>query len=169
MALKDFVSGEVLTADDVDVYLKNTIFARKTATESVTSSTALQDDNELTVSVAANSVYEVTLMLIYDGATGGDLKFDFTGPSGATMNGVALRLGQGAATGDDDAQSTFVMGTPEGVGALGTGSNAGMVFHGLLDLSATAGTFKLQWAQATSSGTATRVFADSYICLRRVD
>src|SRR5688500_16268650 len=96
MALKTFVAGEVLTADDVNVYLKNTLFARKTADESVTSSTTLQDDNHLSVAVAANSLYELTACLQYEAHADGDFKWVFEGPAGTSFPGGAVHhMGSG--------------------------------------------------------------------------
>lgn len=167
MALKTFVTGEVLTADDTNVYLKNTIFAQKTATESVTSSTTLQDDNHLSVSVAANSVYEFTSVLHYDADSAGDLKWTWSMPAGASMTVVHVKNAEGAsAITDVTVKSENESDTAGGTGASNTHA---LIMKGLLTISSTAGTFKLTWAQQTSSGTATRLFAGSYVCLRRVD
>lgn len=172
MAMKTFVTSDVLTASDTNVYLVNTIVAIKTATESVTSSTVLQDDDQLTVSVLASSTYEVFCQVFYDGNPAGDIKYDFVGPAGATFVASCHRLTTGAtALSDATAPMSvdqYTMGTPIGVGAVTTGNTATTTFRGLLVVSSTAGTFKLQWAQNTSSGTATRVFANSYMVLRRV-
>jgi hypothetical protein len=40
--------------------------------------------------------------------------------------------------------------------------------QGILIVASTAGTFQLQWAQNTSNASATRIFSNSYLCLRRV-
>jgi hypothetical protein len=169
LALKTFTAGEVLTASDTNVYLKNTIFARKTATESVTSSTTFQDDDHLSVSVAASSVYEMTAFLKYDGDTAGDLKFQWVGPSGATLSFWTETLQVTASSTADDAHAISAISTAVSAGARGAGTNCAATMAGLLVVSTTAGTFKLQWSQDTSSATATRLFADSYVCLRRVD
>jgi hypothetical protein len=166
MTLKTFTAGEVLTADDVNEYLVNTLFVRKTSTESVTSSTALQNDNELVLAVEANCVYELTGTVIYDGSTTGDIQWDFTLPSGAVMSGIATRL----ATGGTDT-TAFMQWDTESVtsaGALGTGTETVISLRHLVVVSSTAGNVQLRWSQNTSDGTATRVFANSYLCLRRV-
>lgn len=170
MALKTFVTGEVLTAADVNLYLVNSKFAQKTATESVTSSTAVQDDDELFVDVEANSIYELMCVLKYDGATAGDFRFTFTGPAGGGMTTLVHRLSTGAAASSDDAIVEGQTFAGEDVaGALGSGTNCFLEVRGLVGVAGTAGTFRLRWAQGTSSGTATRLFAGSYICLRRVE
>ena len=168
MALKTFTTGEVLTADDTNVYLVNTIFAQKTATESVTSSTTLQDDDHLSVSVAASSVYELSAMLVYDGDAAGDVSIQWSLPSGASISWYLSSITGGGAAATDDriAHSTNV--SPAALGCLGAGTTLAAHILGLVTVASTAGTFKLTWAQGTSSGTATRLFAGSYICLRRV-
>ncbi|GAA2915142.1 hypothetical protein GCM10010478_12780 [Streptomyces erythrogriseus] len=60
-------------------------FARKTADESVVSTTTLQNDNHLLLPVAVNATYTLFLMCIFSGATTGDIKFDWTVPSGTVL------------------------------------------------------------------------------------
>lgn len=144
------------------------LFARKTGTEPITSNTTLQNDDHLFVSVAASTVYEMSMMLKYDGAAAGDLKIGWSAPAGATLDFTAAALGAAAALYTDD--QTFVgdLASTPTFGALGASTNCGLLAHGLLAVGGTAGTFRLTWAQGTSSGTATRLFAGSYLCLRRV-
>jgi hypothetical protein len=168
VALKTFVTGEVLTAADVNLYLSNTIFARKTATETVTSSTTLQDDNDLTVSVAANSTYEVTGLIRYTALQAADIKFKFVGPASATMHAAVHRLSLGAAAETDDAIEYLDINDETSSGGLGATVDSAIRITGLLVVAGTAGSFKLQWSQDTSSGTGTEVRAGSYVCLRRV-
>lgn len=144
--------------------------AIKGSDQSVTSSTTLANDNDLTLSVVANAIYEVWSHIIYDAATAADLKFAWTAPAGATFDWV-----QGGLISSADAVSGSMF-----VGACtlatvnttvtGAGSGTNMVCRpsGLLQISSTAGSFTLQWAQQTSSATATRVRQNSYLRLMRV-
>lgn len=168
MALKTFTVGEVLTAADTNLYLVNTLAVRKTATEQVTSSTTLQNDDELLLSVAANSTYEFSGMLIFDGATAGDLKYQFTGPASATLDAVANQITEAGTISSSDQVIGFNISTPVITGAVGTGTNVHVPMSGILVVAGTAGTFQLQWAQGTSSVTGTRIFANSYLVLRRI-
>lgn len=147
-----------------------TLYVRKTANESVTSSTTLQDDDHLLLSVAANATYLVELMLIYDGATTGDIKIVFTMPSGATFDGLPGGVTTGAATQSASVKLAHIQSTEEGLGAVGTGAGNRVVAHaiGVLQVGSTAGTFRLQWAQLASDVTATTVLANSWMALRRV-
>jgi hypothetical protein len=168
MAVPVWATNDVPTATDFNVWLTNVISAVKTATESLTSNTTLQDDDELIVTVAANSTYELTCMLRYDAATAGDLQFKFVGPAGATGTITCNRFNVGAASTGDDTVSSDPIGNVVTAGGLGAGFDTPVAATGLLKVAGTAGTFKLQWAQNTSSGTATRIFADSFIVLRRI-
>jgi hypothetical protein len=142
---------------------------RKTVDESVTSSTAVQDDNALAVAVAASCIYEVRWSLLVDGATAGDLKYAFTGPASATM--VWESTGHAAADTTNVAQITTpiaAIGTTITHGTLGSGTDSRVNGRGLLVVAATPGTLQLQWAQGTSSGTATKVKAASYLVATRI-
>jgi len=166
LAVKVWNVGDVLTAADMNAWTVP-LAAYRTTTQSVTSSTTLQNDNALSVAVAANAVYIVELALIYDADTAGDLKLGWTIPAGASITNVAdsMLTGTAAATTDDQ----MTAGTTNPVaGGLGAGTNCGFVGKWLLTISSTSGTLQLQWAQGTSSATATRLFAGSYLLAQRV-
>lgn len=168
MTMPTFPAGHEPGADEFAALLP--IYVRKTVDESLASNTTLQNDDELFCAVAANITYEVDLFLIYDGATAGDLKFAFTGPTSATLDWV-----QGGLISSADATSGSMFVGASNIGTTNTvvtGAGAGVKLvtmpRGLLITSSTAGTFQLQWAQGTSSATATHVFAGSWMRLRRV-
>lgn len=147
------------------------LFVRKTADESVTSSTTLQDDNHLTLSVEANAVYQVELVMIYDGEeTTGDLKVQFVAPASAAFSYGTMSAHSDQASEFDSSmkltEQTLAAATT--YGCFGTGVNVFGRAFGLLVTAGTAGTFKLQWAQNGSSATATRLRTNSYLILRRV-
>lgn len=139
------------------------LFARKTADESVTSSTALQNDDHLVLAAEASATYELEMLLSLLGAAAGDFKFQYALPAGSTMFAriiyfdPSLSLGNALYTnaapwtaGTDPAFATPV----HVVGTLRTGG--------------TAGNLQLTWAQNASNATPTKVLADSYMRLRRV-
>jgi len=112
-------------------------------------------------------VYVVELSLIYDGVTGADIQIAFTVPASATLvNTFISGLTSAAALTTDDFVSAGT--TNPSLGTLGTGTNVGMQAKYLLTTSSTSGNLQLQWAQATINGTATRVFAGSYLIAQRV-
>ncbi|MEU8469609.1 hypothetical protein AB0F30_17075 [Streptomyces sp. NPDC029006] len=143
--------------------------ARKTVDETVTSSVTVQDDDQLTLAVAANSVYMLEAFLIYDGDTAGDLRITFTGPTGATMdwtpNGASTAQASGTGSIKLERQP---LGQESTLGASGAGAKAVAMPRGVLVTGSTAGSLTLRWAQATASATATTVFANSLIRLTKI-
>lgn len=141
-------------------------YARKSADETVTTSTTLQNDDELFVAVNANGIYEFRLFLDYNSSTTADIKIGWTLPSGATMTYVQNGL---------DASSTTNLGA-QNLGPLtqasnpvfgGTGGDTVAIPLGMLVVGANAGTMQLQWAQSTSSGS-TIVRAGSHLIVRQL-
>src|SRR5262245_12496724 len=168
MAIPTWVSGQVLTASDVNSWFVP-LAKIKSGTESVTSSTTLQNDDDLFVTVTATGTYRVELLLMYDASTAADLKVGFTGPAGAVLVGNAsgLEIGATGSTNDFIGNITGISDTVN-FGGLGAGSTLSAVITGTLRTTGTGGTFQLQWAQVASGGTATRVFADSHMTLWRI-
>jgi hypothetical protein len=145
------------------------LYVRKTADQSVTSSTTLVDDNQLLLSVVANAVYELRMLLIYTAATTGDLNMTFTGPAAATLDWNVGGLSGTSAT-NPDGVTWWGANTIGGNDSVGGAGATNMVARpsGVLITAGTAGTFKLRWAQAASSGTATTIKTGSVMILQRV-
>lgn len=140
----------------------------KTSNETVTSSTTLQNDNDFFLSVEANSLYVVELDLVLTGATGGDFRSLWTFPSGCTgfRSRIALQEGAAASTPDDmKAPVSTIADTNQDTGTIGTLTSEGSIFKETLslDTAGTSGTLQFTWCQATSSGTATTVYAGSVL------
>lgn len=132
----------------------------KTADESVASSTALQDDNDLVLALGANQIWQVKLVLRAVSASGTPmLKTGFTVPAGATIGGVAI--GPNAANTDDSRPVTEAA-------VLDFLLPATAIFEMVVVTAGTAGNFKLQWAQNTSNATATVMKAGSILLAHRV-
>jgi hypothetical protein len=166
MAVPTWSVGQILTAADVNSWFVP-IAVYKVSTESVTSSATLQNDDVLFASVAANAVYKVELGLVYDGATAGDIQLGWTMPAAAAITNVHTVAITTAGAASTDDVTTATAGNPS-FGALGTGTNCGYGGVWILTTAGTSGTLQLQWAQNTSSATATRVFAGSYLVLQRI-
>lgn len=161
-----FSSGMKLTSARLNALVPT--LAQKTSTESVTSSTTLQNDDQLAVSVLANAGYRLTAVIRYDGVTGGDIKIGWTGPSGCAFDYAANALGTAAVVYTDDQQFPGNISSTPTFGAVGVGTTASIHIEGLVEVGATSGTLQFQWAQGTSNATATRVLGDSYIVLQRL-
>ena len=166
MALTFLSSGRRLTAAMLRAAIGDP--ARKTANESVTSSTVLQADDQLFLSVTINATYLFDSFIIADGAAAGGLKMQFTGPSGAVFNWGAFGVNFGGALNDYDVvMQTLAAGAPRAVGLNGATAMCCQP-KGVLTTAGNSGTFQFNWAQNTSSVTATRVLALSYIRLIRI-
>jgi len=133
----------------------------KSANKTVTSSTTLQNDNELLYAMDANTNYIFEMMLLITGATAGDMKFALTVPSGGDLR--ASGFGPFSGTTSLYGPISSSGGTISSVETYGT-TNPTMVFvKGVVMNGSTAGDLQLQWAQNASSATATTVYAKSYL------
>lgn len=137
----------------------------KPTDQQVTSSTALQNDNDLFLPVLANATYLIDFYINYSGgATGAsDLLMQWSVPAGATMRyGADFQSSAGltVVTG-----ATYTAGTGITAGTNGTSNLMSVRGRGSLIVSTTAGNLQHRWAQVTSSATPTTVRAQSYLAL----
>lgn len=143
------------------------VFAIKTGDESVTSSTTLQNDDQLVLPVAANARYIMDGWFRYTGAASpaGDLKMGWTLPSGASMSWTNFGVNTSALT-----AYNVVVELTAGGRAVGTNGATEMSCapKGYIATSSTSGSLQLQWAQNSSSGTATVLKVGSYVRIVRV-
>lgn len=162
--------GFELTADSAQTsglaWKSQKLVARKGSSETVTSSTTLQDDNDLSFAVAANEIWFFELYLIVSCPVAGvDLIATMVGPAGST---VVWSWG---------GQMYF---TPASAPAVVRSSSGGspathyvdnvpetVAIRGIISNGSTAGTCKLQWAQNTSNGNALTIAASSYLVATR--
>lgn len=168
--LENLSAASRLTAAVFDA-AQNVFGVIKPSDQSVTSSTVLVNDTALLIASAnlvASATYRVDCMLDYEGGTNGssDIKVNWVIPAGST-----LILGLPAYE-----TTTGTVGAPlvmKGAAALAFGtSTAGtlraLCFSGTLTMSSTLANLQLQWAQNTSSATATIVHAGSYLTVARI-
>lgn len=141
------------------------IGVRKSGDQSVTSSTVLVNDSELTAAVVASALYKFTLVSRYDATTASDFKTGFSVPSGTTMNYVAHGIAAGGTVYNLFDQDQTSTPTFEGAGA-GTIRNA--TYVGTIVTSSTAGSVNFQFAQGTSGGTASISKAGSLFVVERL-
>jgi hypothetical protein len=169
MPFKIWGENESLKAADANAYWLQSDWVRKTADESVTSSTTLQNDNELFLPLLANTQYWFETFIIYDGHLDGGLRLSPSIPAGATIQWThgGLRASAGATVGEVSRTAFTDTINPGQIGCV-TGSTTVVVGEGRVTTSGTAGNFQLQWAQITSHATATRVLTDSAILLTRL-
>lgn len=152
MAMKVWNVGDVLTAQDLNTWAVP-LAAFKSADLSRASNTTPANDPDLTLALAANTVYHVQVALMYACASVSvDMKAQFTVPTGATGEHVHWYW-SGSTTFDGPANSADLW-TQQRTLNIQTGGDMGYTAHGTI-FTTSAGSLTLQWSQATSSATAT--------------
>lgn len=160
-------SGSISSiSKDQDVLTGPYMYVRKTAAESVASSTTLQDDDHLTIALQPG-IYRFTFILEATWAAS-----------------VGLKVGLACTATDANVNAAVIFSnssgsTPAGWGYIGfdftgsvsyqtyAGTNDPVMIEGALTL-ADAGTFKLQWAQVTSNATNTTLEDGSRLFVERI-
>lgn len=142
---------------------KETISKVKTSRETVTSSTTLQDDNDFSFSVKANTTYLIESNLTMVAPSSGGFKWACTVPSGASGR-VSSYLSNGSSYNTADTDITTGSGANTGTTV---GNTALFQIIGYVTTT-TAGTLNLQWSQHTSNATATYIERGSTMILTEV-
>jgi hypothetical protein len=137
---------------------------RKSADQSVTSSTTIINDTHLKFAVAANETYIFQIWLYTYAADGTpDIKLTCAGPSGSTVlwsSSQVIYLSDGTPT----LTSVQTSGATGGASSLFVdANNRAIMLYGTISNGATAGDLQFQWAQNTSSANSTTVKAGSSI------
>jgi hypothetical protein len=165
--------GQVLTADSAQadgviwstpatgVTVKT---VRKSADQSVTSSTTLVNDTHLKFAVAANETYIFQVWLYTYAADGTpDIKLTCAGPSGSTVlwsSSQVIYLSDGTPT----LTTVQTSGATGGASSLFVdANNRAIMLYGTIANGGTAGDLQFQWAQNTSSANSTTIKAGSSI------
>lgn len=140
------------------------IIVRKTADETITSSTTLQDDDHLTVSIAANQEWVVTFNISGSGDSVGH-RVAITVPTGATLEAYGSGVQSGGTT-------TAGRSTTSGSLIYSLGGSASSTFtshvHARVANGANAGSITLQWAQSSSAAPGTVFYTGSHLVAHRV-
>jgi len=152
----------------------NVIAKFKSADESVTSSTAFQDDDNLLFAVANGETWTFELLLVTTGTSSGDIKVAFSIPANTSIawGGVGQSSGESNAnqtpvniqayTAGGDANSLLY-------GTVGANSPTTIIIRGTVTVnSGSGGNVVLRWAQASSQSTGTTVRARSHLIATRV-
>jgi len=143
----------------------------KTSDETINNSAALQDDDDLALTVVENTAYTLDAMIINSASTTSDIQLAFTGPAGASLDWVPRGLSTlAAATVGEVTLAASVIGDAGALvtGTAGVGTKTTTLVTGLLRVGATAGTLQLRWAQGTVDATDCVVHEGSYMVLRQV-
>jgi hypothetical protein len=166
MAVPVWVPGQVLVASDVNTWFIP-LAVVKPGDESATSNTTLHNDAALVLPVAVSSAYEFSCYIFFQAFAGGDIKWTWTGPAGITLVYDSLH-NEGGGTLLNASATTYGLASAGQAAGGGAGVNEAIVMRGTCVTGGTAGNLQLQWAQQTSSATATIVKANSHLVLRRI-
>lgn len=132
----------------------------KATDETVSSSTTLQADNELTFTTEGNETYIIEYMFVYNSGAVPDFKFQWVETDGTFLITA------------ESWNTTFQFnGLTEASAATfsdGFGSNTPLRGSGIVFAGATGGPFTLNWAQNTSNASNTTVLAGSYLRYHKV-
>ena len=151
------LAGEDILASDIKIPK----YIPKSGAESVTSSATLQDDDDFVVSLTPGD-YRIQLYLHWSGASVGSGAGDIQ--TAWSTTGTITLLGRGVIGGGTSFASVVDMTVRMQGLAIGTAcsfqgnaSNSNLLIEDLLITVTATGNLQFQWAQATSSGTATTV------------
>lgn len=167
--LSEAGAGDLLASSNLsDVDNKQTALtnigvlrAVKTADESVSSSTTMQNDDHLSVTLEAGH-YHLELLLLVEGGAAPDFKLDFNGGASSITNidGVVS---------DGELNTSFTTMRNQRITSISTAKTfLASTWPRHIRISAgvhcgTGGTFTLRWAQNTSSGTAVTLKKGSWL------
>lgn len=175
MPFKNFIDGSRLDDTDLNRYWLQQAHVIKSADESVTNSTTMQDDNHLVLPLLANNEYWLECFIIYGANATADIRIDFTIPAGTTHDFThgGIRLGHNTADGFDNIsrsrfQEISTQGTVGGFHATANTDLGVIPLEGKIVVGGTAGNIQFQWAQNTANATATVVKANSLMVLQRL-
>lgn len=132
----------------------------KVSDESVSSSTSVQNDDELLFTAASGTPYTVTFAVVYAspvGTTTPDIKIDLGEDS--TLRGV-FQIAYVTST--DSAARTQLESNQTATLAAGTAATKRVIYGWGWHVGA-GGTFRVRWAQNTSNSNATTVYAGSIL------
>lgn len=172
----NFVAGTVVTEANLDA-LSNDLtalngFVRKTADESVTSSTTLQNDDHLSIAIPGAGSYEIVLNLIVtSGANAaGDMRVGATFPTGTMtmfVNALDVSLASGS-SGTAERRALAITSGVDPVVGIGASTTTAEAVVKFLFVATASGTFQFQWAQSASNVNATTVKANSYLTMKQM-
>jgi hypothetical protein len=177
MTRRTALTGSILTPSgsqavqtfttDVNAIIQTKV---KTATETVTSSTTLQDDDHLTQFWLPAGQWYTLEAAFYITQNVGDFKFLFnftSAPVSSTDFAVWHAVHQDGTT---DSQVIQNITGEEVIATMTDANNYGVTYKGGFQANTSSdSSMKLQWAQNTSSGNGTSLIKGSWVKLTKID
>jgi hypothetical protein len=156
-----WATGETLTAANMNAQVRDALnasgphlLARKASDETVSASTALQDDDALTFAVAANEIWDCSLRLLISASSTGNLKFSFGFPTSGTLYMVWEGFDAGGTFNIHHVKLTATDGSSLNAQASTTEFFLSPVQF-LFVNAGNAGNVTFRWAQNSSAGSST--------------
>jgi hypothetical protein len=157
----------VLPSDWNAAHVDGWTWVIKGSDENVTSSTTLQNDDELFFTAASGTVYEIEIILVYSSPVGAgtpDIKVALGEDS--TSRGLFTEFGYFTTT-DGKNLNFAIDGNQTDAPSAGTSATKrALIFKGWY--TGNGGTFRVLWAQNTSDANATRVHQNSSLRYRTI-
>lgn len=174
MPIPTWSVGQVLSAADVDTWFVPR--AAYTASAEHSTTTTLANSASLALPVDANALYDWKMYLNYEGggtlgSATGDLKFNFTFPTGLTGAFQVLGYNGANPTPNDVERLGWVipLGSNNIIGTEGAGNLRSATIIGSVAVGSTGGTLQLQFARNSStSGVDTIIHVGSFMTLQRI-
>lgn len=164
---RTWTDGELVTKSIMDTHIRDNLdtvwhlIARKTADQSVTSSTAVQDDDHLLATVGASEVWALQYRLRVSAHTSANLDMRWTFPTGGEIEFSVNSYAAGALYGVEYA--TTSPSAELFAGVITTSEIEPIIVNGFYVGGGNAGTVTLQWAQNASNATSTTLKANSVL------
>jgi len=138
------------------------LIVRKTADESISSNTTLQNDDSLILPVAANEVWQFQFNCLVTGIDGADIKVAFTFPTSGDIGATTVwNLAAVSTASEHFWQGTTTPTTAVSLRCWGVSTRMLLPITGVFNNAGTGGSLTLQWAQVSSNATATIMKANS--------
>jgi hypothetical protein len=140
------------------------LIARRTSIQTVTNSSALVNDNDLVLALAASAVYLIDAGLFFDGVANAHLKVAWAVPNAGQMTWSL----SGENVGSNNAYTAVALETPN---ALAVRIPSSSIYHaearGVV-VTIDAGNLNLQWAQQVATSGDTRMRPRSWLRAQRI-
>lgn len=171
-----WTAGATLTAAQLNTQVRDNLSALnghvvKSADESVTSSTTLQNDNDLlwTIPQAGTYVAEVTLFVTSAANAAGDINVGWSFPTGTLHFGIQGNDVTLASSVSGTWSAGSILSATSGTSVHGLGASTSVVLirvHAIL-IATASGTLQFMWCQNSSNANATTVKAGSHMLIRQ--
>ena len=170
-APRTWTDGELVTKAIMDPHVRDNflaarehLIARKTADQTVTSSTVLVDCTTMVLPVLANEVWQFEFDVLYSAGTTEDLKMGFTLPTAGRIDASVHWQDSAGTSRLNRMWGTTSPTTAENFAGNGVGSERLFIpVRGIYVGGANAGNVTLQMAQNTSGAVSTTIFTNSTV------